>query len=120
MNKNCLFFILIIFTGCSPLGPLATTGTIPVAGQIDMLTLIGTEKTIVDHVISLSSGKDCSAVNIEKEQYYCDEDEPAIKQNIFCYPSLGNVTCYDKPIEGYQQIGQNQHNLVKPVPANRP
>ena len=120
MIKKYLFFILIILSGCTPLGPLATTGTVPVAGQVDMLTLIGTEKTIVDHVISLSSGKNCSAVNIEKGDYYCAEDEPTIKQKLFCYPSLGSVTCYDKPVGGYQKIGRNQHNLVKRVPANRP
>ena len=121
-----LFFLLAIaniLLACSPLGQFAAKQTIPAVGQIDMLTLIGTEKTITDHVISLSSGKDCSAVNLEKGQYYCKEDEPSIDQAIYCYNTLGRVTCYTKPDPyrgGYQKLGRNQHNTVKPVPVNRP
>ena len=121
-----LFFLFIVanfLLACSPLGQFATKQTIPAVGQIDMISLIGTEKTITDHVISLSSGKDCSAVNLEKGQYYCAEDEPDIDQAIYCYNTLGRVTCYTKPDPykgGQQKLGRNLYNAVKPVPANRP
>jgi len=115
-------FAIIAVLALSACGPLLTSGA-PGLAQIDMLTVMGTEKTVVDHVLSLSSGKNCSAVRLEKGLRYCEEDEPQIKQNIYCYNTLGSVTCYTKPDPykgGYQKIGENEHNMVEPVPANRP
>ena len=132
MRGIFLGLLFLVAQACSPLGPLATVphapgsaiqGAVPGYAQIDMFTVMGTEKTIMDHVISLSSGKDCSAVNLEKGQYYCAEDEPTINQEIFCYNTLGSVTCYAKPDPykgGYQKLGLNNHNLIKPPPSNRP
>ena len=131
MRALLIFLISTMFVACSPLGPLATvphqsglfSSAVPGVAQIEALTLMGTEKTIADHVISLSSGKNCSAVNLEKGQYYCAEDEPIINQDIYCYNTIGRVTCYRKrdPYKGgYQKIGRNEHNIVKPPPVNRP
>ena len=133
MMRNIIISITFLVTqACSPLGPLATvphapgnfvTGAIPGVAQIEMLTVMGTERTIMDHVISLSSRKNCSAGNLEKGQYYCAEDEPGINQKIFCYNTLGRVTCYSRPDPyngGYQKVGSNQHNMINPPPVNRP
>mgnify|MGYP001189926364 FL=1 len=130
--KNSLILLLMVLTqACSPLGPMATvphasgivTSTIPGVAQIEVLTLMGTDKTIMDHVISLSSGKNCSAVNIEKGQYYCAEDEPVINQNIFCYNTLGSPTCYKRPDPyraKHEKLGQNEHNLIRKRSSNSP
>jgi len=90
-------------------GPLVSAG-VPGVAQVDLLTVMGTDKTVVDHVVSLSSGKNCSAVRLEKGQHYCEEDEPIIQQNIYCYNTLGSVTCYNRPdpYQGRQQkLGEN-------------
>ncbi len=102
----------LLLSGC---GPLASTG-VPYLGQVEALTVVGTDKTIVDHVVSLTSGKNCSSVRREQGLYYCEEDEPNVKPEVYCYHTLGSVTCYDRPDphDGrYQKVGENGHNLVK-------
>lgn len=113
MQKIIPLVCLVFLSAC---GGLAASGT-PGLAQLDVLTVMGTDKTIVDHVVSVSSGKNCSSVRLEKGDYYCEEDEPKIVQNIYCYRTLASVTCYDRadPHSGrYQKIGQNDHNLVDP------
>lgn len=67
------------------------------AGLLEAGTVVVTDKTTVDHAVSLLSGKDCSTVRLEAGRTYCVEDEvnPAAAQ--FCYRTLGDVTCYDRP-----------------------
>lgn len=111
MRKFAALMCLVLVSGC---GGLAASGT-PGLAQIDFLTVMGTDKTIVDHVVSASSGKNCSSVRLEKGEYYCEEDEPKITQNIYCYRTLASVTCYDRadPHKGrHRKVGQNDHNLV--------
>ena len=113
MRKIFIIISLLSLTGCGSLG----MSGVPGLGQIEMLTVMGTDKSVVDHVVSISSGKNCSSIELEKGGYYCEEDEPKIVQNIHCYNTLGSVTCYTKedPYQGrYQKIGQNDHNLVDP------
>ena len=79
-------------------------------------SIIATDKTLSDHLISFTSGKDCSTVRKEKGLKYCKEDEVFIQQNIFCYETLGSVTCYERPDPhkgGHQKLGDNSHNLIK-------
>ena len=119
MRKFLPLLSVCILSACGPL----VSGGVPGAAQVDMLTVIGTDKTIVDHVVSLSSGKNCSAIRLEKGQHYCEEDEPQIQQNIHCYNTLGSVTCYTRPdpYQGRQQkVGENNSTqLVQPSPVNR-
>ena len=91
---------------------------IPLLGQADAVALVGTDKTIVDHFVSISSGKNCSTVRREQGLHYCEEDEPEIIPRVYCYNTLGRVTCYDRPDpyrSGAQKIGDNRHNLVDPL-----
>jgi len=101
--------------GLAACGPVIGAG-VPGAAQIDALTVVGTDKSIVDHVISYSSGKDCSSVYLEKGNRYCKEDEPVIKPQVYCYRTLASMTCYERPdpfANGQREIGNNDHNLVQ-------
>ncbi len=106
MRFIALSAFLVVLGGCS---------LVPGYAQVQGLFVVGTEKTIEDHVISLSSGKNCSSVRREKGLTYCEEDEPVIKQNIFCYKTLATVTCYDRPDPnpGRQRVDSNDHNWVQ-------
>ena len=111
--------ILLICWGLNGCGPIAATpgGFNLISGQAEILSIIGTEKTIFDHAISLSSGKNCSSVRREKGLHYCEEDEPEVRPNVYCYNTLARVTCYKKPdpyLNGSRILGNNDHNLVKP------
>ena len=47
---------------------------------------------------------------------YCEEDEIVPAPEVYCYQTLGKVTCYDKPDPHkgrHQRVGDNDHNLVK-------
>ncbi len=95
---------------------LSGCAAIPGVAQVEGAFLMGTEKTLTDQVISLSSGKDCSSVRKEQGMTYCVEDEKQVKQKLYCYQTLGSVTCYDRPdpFDGRRQrIGDNDHNLPK-------
>ena len=104
MRRLALLVCLGLLGGCETLVPLE-------AG-----TAVATDKTLSDHIISYASGKDCSSVRRELVLTYCKEDEVFIEPNIFCYKTLGRVTCYDRPdpYQGRQrQIGIIDHILVK-------
>ena len=77
--------------------------------------VIGTDKTMSDHIISFTSGKNCSSLRPEKDLTFCEEDEPQIKQNIYCYRTLATVKCYDRPDPnpGRQRVDLNDHNRAK-------
>ena len=95
---------------------LSACSAIPGVAQVQGAFVVGTDKTIEDHLISYTSGKDCSSIRKEKGLTYCVEDEPNIVPNIYCYKTLAAVTCYDRPnpLGGRQRkIGDNDHNMAK-------
>ncbi len=106
MRFIALSAFVVVLGGCS---------AIPGFAQVQGAFVVGTEKTIEDHVISLTSGKNCSSIRREKGLTYCEEDEPVIKQNIFCYKTLATVTCYDRPDPnpGRQRVDMNDHNRAQ-------
>lgn len=57
-------------------------------------TVAATDKTPVDHVYSLVSGKDCSLIRKQRGLTYCVEDEIILETAVHCYPTLGETTCY--------------------------
>jgi hypothetical protein len=115
------FRLAAILVSLLPLGFLASCAPptvaagMPGVAQLDMMTVVGTDKTILDHVVSYSSGKDCSYVNVEKGNEYCKEDERVIKPQVYCHNTLGSVTCYERPDpygNGERVNGNNEHNMV--------
>jgi len=121
MRTIVLITGLLLLAGCAP--PLGSA-TLPGVAQFDMATVIASDKTMLDHLVSATSGKNCSSVRIEKGLHYCEEDESqGVKQNLYCYSSIGRVTCYDRPDpyrNNHQRLGENEHNLIKPRPVNAP
>lgn len=110
-KKTLALGALALLAAC---GPVVGSG-VPGLAQIDILTVVGTDKSIVDHAVSFSSGKDCSYVYVEKGNRYCKEDEPQIKPQVYCYRSLGRATCYERPDpfnSGQRETGDNDYNMV--------
>ena len=112
-TKRWLVLLLLGFVvACG--APTIAPG-MPGMAQIDVLTVVGTDKTIFDHVVSYSSGKDCSYINVEKGNRYCKEDEPVINPQVYCYRTLARATCYEMPdpfANGQRENGNNDHNMV--------
>jgi len=89
-------------------------------GIAEVVSTASTGKTIGDHAVSIGSGKDCSTARYQNGLTYCKEDEKNIKQsNLYCYPTLGSTTCYDRPNPydpRMQKQDRNAHNYGKAQP----
>lgn len=91
--------VLAIFAVC-----ILAAGCVGGVAGVEGVSVMATDKTVVDHVISLSSGKNCSSLRKELGMTYCEEDEKIPQMNVFCYRTLGEITCYDKPVfDGKQE-----------------
>ena len=113
LNIFTVIFLLGATVSCG--APLTMSGA-PGVAQVDVLSVVGTDKTMFDHIVSYASGKDCSAVRVEKGKRYCKEDEPIIKPQVYCYSTLGRASCYEVPdpyANGQRETGNNDHNHVK-------
>src|SRR5512147_2007345 len=60
-------------------------------------SVVATDKTPIDHVVSLVTGKDCSIVRQHRGLTYCVEDEITPPVRVHCYPTIGEVSCYGEP-----------------------
>lgn len=104
----------MIFTRRAPrvwalrlLAALAPVAILPggCAAVLGAGAVAATDKTPVDHVYSLVSGKNCSLVRKQRGLTYCVEDEVVLETALHCYPTLGEVTCYSTadPFPGGQR-----------------
>jgi len=95
---------LLLFSACSMIPPVAA---------VEGVTAVATGKPLSDHILSISSGKHCSIVRSNEGRSYCEEDEVNPTPDIWCYKTLGNVSCYDRPnpYHGHQRrTGETSYN----------
>lgn len=82
---------------------LLTAGCTPYAGGVlaatETVSVINTDKTVTDHVVSLVRGQDCSAVRASQGRPWCVEpyENDPVVPTLYCYRTLAKVTCYDRP-----------------------
>lgn len=72
----------------------------------DILSVVATKKTIIDHAASMSTGLDCSTVRSLNGGNYCEkpyENHPPAVATLYCYRELADVTCYGQPMP-YQHL----------------
>lgn len=103
---------LAVVAGCSGGAVGGPAG--PIAAQAEVVSVMTSKKTITDHVVSYMSGKNCTFMRTNQGLTYCEEDEKFPKPPIYCYKTLGEVTCYDQPDPfdpRQQKLGVNDHNL---------
>jgi len=120
-------------SGCEPLYTIATSPVTLTGGAINVASVVATDKTVPDHVVSLVTGHDCSMVRYSAGGYYCVQPLPAnapVETRLYCYRSIGNITCYDKEIpgEGSRLVSDPRHvissrdlsgPMVGPLPGQR-
>lgn len=82
--------------GCAGMG-LAFVGA-------NMATLMHTDKTIPDIMLSEQRGKDCSLLHAANNEPYCQSapEDPRqvlakLAETRYCYRTIGAITCYDRP-----------------------
>ena len=95
----------LLLSACSKFYSVVPRGVLKTAGNLSIVStalVMGTDKTLSDHVASLSLGKNCSTVRVEQGRTYCQEDEPNPIPNVQCYRTLADVMCYDAPPKSSQ------------------
>jgi hypothetical protein len=93
-----LLVALLGLAGCDP----ATTATIAGAS---LVSLIYTDKTLSDHAASQAFDENCSVLHTVDRKPYCQEipaeDQgqgmASLSASLYCYRTLGGVSCYDRP-----------------------
>jgi hypothetical protein len=93
-SRHCIWLIPLLLCGCeSALG--AAAGPALVLGGT---SLVLTGRTPVDHVASLATGRDCSAVRLERGQDWCaPRPAAAAAVPVYCTRSLGAADCWTVP-----------------------
>ena len=96
MFRVLVLLSVVLLPGCAAVAALG--------GGVEGVSVMATEKTMTDHIVSMASGKDCSTLRKEQGLTYCKEDEVVPKMNVYCYRTLGEVNCYEQPIyDGRQE-----------------
>jgi hypothetical protein len=95
VRVSVLLLFSMLLSGCSAV--TSAPNMMPEMMAIDGMTVVGTGKTISDHIVSYTSGKNCSTVRRQTGQNYCEEDDMSTPEEIYCYNSLGNVNCFATP-----------------------
>ena len=86
---------MLVLAGCSAASGAQSVA--PQAAMIEAATIIGTDKTVGDHVVSFMTNKNCSTVRKHLGKTYCEEDEVGRVDEVYCYKTLAAVTCYAIP-----------------------
>ncbi len=97
---------VLFLSSCAALAP-------PIAA-IEGVSAVTTGKPLSDHIVSYSSGKNCSSVRSNTGRSYCEEEELNPTPKVFCYRTIGSVSCYNRPdpYHGNQRkVGDNSHNV---------
>ncbi len=86
-------------------------------GNLEVLSVINTKKTLGDHIATWITGKDCSTVRAQREGgNWCTPwpDAPPPPQQVYCYATWARPSCYSQP------YNEGNDRLIGFVPAPTP
>jgi hypothetical protein len=92
MKMVCLACVLAL-AGCG----LSDTVVGPIGYGATVVSVTAIQRTPIDAVYSLLTGRDCSAVRLDAGQTYCRAVEPKPEPPVYCTRSLGSVNCWQDP-----------------------
>ncbi|MDP6426840.1 MAG: hypothetical protein QF393_02385 [Rhodospirillales bacterium] len=95
MRAFHIIVVLLALAGCTAVA--GAPAVVPPLAGVEGLSVLGTDKTITDHFISFSTGKNCSTIRKNLGMTYCEEDEVGTVDEVYCYRSLGRVNCFAVP-----------------------
>lgn len=107
--------LLVLLGGCQadPV-TLATVVVGTTAGSVAVL-----QRTPLDALYSLVTGRDCSMVRLDRGQTYCRPVEPPPPPRPYCTRSLGVADCWADPKGEPRELGDGPSTLTPAQDANR-
>ncbi len=85
--------------------PACGAETLPATAGLGAASLVFTGKTLVDHVAGWATGRDCSAVRVERYGPWCVDRPGPPPPAPYCTRSLGTVDCWTSPPPGAPRNG---------------
>jgi len=114
VQKIVLVIGLSWLAGCTAADSMVFGGgSVAPMAALQAGAVVATDKTLSDHLISFASGKNCSTVRKEQGLYYCEEDEPKGEAQVYCYRTLGGVSCYSRPRDGQNVIEDRAAPIIR-------
>ncbi len=104
--------LLTAFLGLAACTPADTA----LLAGASLVSLAYTDKTLTDHAASRALKEDCSVLHLTDNEPYCQEfPEPdtrmaTLAASLYCYRTLGGVSCYDRP--DYMASNQTRLNFA--------
>ena len=68
-----------------------------VLAGMEVASLVNTNRTMGDQVISHLTEQDCSVIYAKDEGHYCRSENLKVVHQPYCYKSLAGVDCYAEP-----------------------
>ena len=109
--------ILLLLTGCVTPEQAATIGVGVGVGSIAVI-----QRSPLDALVSVVSGRDCSIVRWDKGKSYCRPIEPPPEPPPYCTRSLGVADCWRDPAslpERPPELGDGPRTLTPLQDADR-
>jgi hypothetical protein len=116
--KSFLLLALLPLAACGVSDNLAAA--VGVAATVGTVAVI--QRTPVDAVYSLATGRDCSMVRLDQGKSYCRPVEPKPEPPPFCTRSLGSVDCWqdrDTMPGNTRGVAEGPASLTAPQEADR-
>lgn len=100
---------------------VARGNSLPIYLTVEGASVVSTQKTVEDHVVSWVSGNDCSTVRASRGEKYCKEPPkpvPVVQRTAYCYKTIANVTCYSEPVpsDASQFLGTRTDDVPVAMP----
>jgi hypothetical protein len=107
--------VLLLLGGCQA-DPVTLTAVVvgATAGSVAVI-----QRTPIDALWSLVTGRDCSAVRLDQGKSYCRPVEPPPAPRPYCTRSLGVADCWASPAGQPRELGDGPSTLTPAQEANR-
>lgn len=106
---------ILLLTGCG----LTPEAWVTIAGGVTVGSVAVLGRTPLDVMYSTVSGRDCSAVRLEKGQSYCRPEEPPPALPPYCTRSLGVVNCWRERSHEQRPVADGATALTAEQEAHR-
>src|SRR6187402_1898702 len=90
--RPLILLALLLLPGCE-----AALPTIEGMAAVNIGSVMVIGRTVPDAVVSVVTGRDCSAVRLDRGLEYCRPEEAPPPPPTYCTRSLGSVDCWRQP-----------------------